>query len=69
MYKKSLLSVLLFLISCENLKYSDDAGNFVHVDKSGNIYVSGYTEGDLDKNSNVGGKDIFLSKVVVESII
>ncbi|HRZ78647.1 MAG TPA: SBBP repeat-containing protein [bacterium] len=62
MYKKSLLSVLLFLISCENLKYSDDAGNFVHVDKSGNIYVSGYTEGDLDKNSNVGGKDIFLSK-------
>ncbi|MFH1654017.1 MAG: SBBP repeat-containing protein [Pseudomonadota bacterium] len=41
---------------------SDDRANSVAIDKSGNIYVTGYTEGSLNGNSNAGSKDIFLIK-------
>ena len=34
----------------------------VSVDSSDNIYVTGYTEGGLDGNTNAGGMDIFLVK-------
>jgi hypothetical protein len=34
----------------------------VAVDSSGNIYVTGYTFGGLDGNTNAGGSDIFLVK-------
>lgn len=40
----------------------DDSGYEVAVDSSGNIYVTGYTEGDLEGNTNAGNKDIFLIK-------
>jgi uncharacterized delta-60 repeat protein len=39
-----------------------DYGNGVTVDSSGNIYVTGHTEGVLDSNTNSGGRDIFLVK-------
>ena len=41
---------------------SDDWGYGVTVDNSSNIYVTGYTEGGLDGNTNLGGQDIFLVK-------
>jgi hypothetical protein len=41
---------------------NDDCGYGVAMDGSGNIYITGYTEGDLDGNINSGGKDIFLVK-------
>jgi len=41
---------------------SYDYGNGVATDGSGNIYVTGYTSGGLDGNTNVGGRDIFLTK-------
>ena len=41
---------------------SSDRGNGVITDSSGNIYVSGYTEGNLDGNTNSGQGDIFLVK-------
>ncbi|MBP7796975.1 MAG: SBBP repeat-containing protein [Elusimicrobiales bacterium] len=34
----------------------------VAVDTSGNVYVTGYTEGGLDGNTSAGGADIFLIK-------
>jgi hypothetical protein len=39
-----------------------DMGNAVAVDDSGNIYVTGYSTGNLDGNTNAGGADIFLTK-------
>jgi chitodextrinase len=39
----------------------DDVGNAVAVDGSGNIYVAGYTQGDLGA-ANAGGKDIIVAK-------
>ncbi len=39
-----------------------DPGKSVVVDKEGNIFVTGYTQGSLDGNTNAGGLDIFLSK-------
>jgi uncharacterized delta-60 repeat protein len=39
-----------------------DVGYGVAVDSSNNIYVTGYTEGGLDGNTNSGGRDIFLVK-------
>ena len=41
---------------------SDDRGNSVTTDSSGNIYVTGYTFGGLDGNTNSGITDIFLVK-------
>jgi uncharacterized delta-60 repeat protein len=41
---------------------SDDRGNGVTTDSSGNIYVTGSTEGGLDGNTNSGDYDIFLVK-------
>ncbi|MDP6465137.1 MAG: SBBP repeat-containing protein, partial [SAR324 cluster bacterium] len=39
-----------------------DFGFGVASDSSGHVYVTGYTEGRLDDNSNSGGYDIFLMK-------
>ena len=41
---------------------SDDRGNGVTVDSSDNIYVTGYTKGGLDGNSNSGDWDLFVVK-------
>ena len=41
---------------------SDDYGFGVTVDSSDNIYMTGYTAGGLDNNSNSGSLDIFLVK-------
>jgi len=41
---------------------SGDYGNDVTTDSSDNIYVTGYTEGGLDGNTNSGNLDIFLVK-------
>ena len=41
---------------------SDDRGQGVSVDSSGNAYVTGYTGGGLDGNTNAGGDDMFLTK-------
>jgi len=41
---------------------SDDKGNSVTTDSSDNIYVTGYTGGGLDGNTNSGKQDIFLVK-------
>ncbi|HNW81731.1 MAG TPA: SBBP repeat-containing protein, partial [bacterium] len=38
-------------------------GQSVAVDNSGNIFVTGYTDGDLDGNTNAGSSDIFLTKL------
>ncbi len=40
----------------------DDYGLGVSVDGSGNAYVTGYTRGGLDGNTNAGGNDMFLTK-------
>ena len=41
----------------------NDYGQGVTTDSSGNIYVTGYTNGGgLDGNTNLGGRDIFLVK-------
>jgi len=42
--------------------YSRDEGKGVTTDSSDNIYVTGFTEGGLDGNTNLGGRDIFLVK-------
>ena len=44
--------------SGESYIYADE----VTVDSSGNIYMTGYTTGGLDNNTNSGGSDIFLVK-------
>ena len=40
----------------------NDFGVGVTTDSSGNIYVTGYTDGGLDGNTNSGKDDIFLIK-------
>jgi hypothetical protein len=34
----------------------------IAVDSTPNVYITGYTRGDLDENTNSGGKDIFIAK-------
>ena len=41
---------------------TDDYGNGITSDSSGNVYVTGHTDGSLDNNSNVGGYDAFVVK-------
>ena len=41
---------------------SDDYGYGITSDSSGNLYVTGYTSGALDGNSNSGSYDIFVTK-------
>lgn len=41
---------------------SEESGYDVAVDSTNNIYVTGYTDGDLDGQINDGGHDIFLAK-------
>jgi uncharacterized delta-60 repeat protein len=41
---------------------SEDRGNSVSLDSSGNAYVTGYTHGELDGNTNSGRADIYLMK-------
>ncbi len=40
----------------------DESGQGITSDSSGNIYVTGYTEGDLDDNTKAGGADLFVVK-------
>ena len=40
-----------------------DVGTGVSVDSSGNAYVTGYTYGGLDGNTNAGSDDMFLVKI------
>ncbi|HNT28716.1 MAG TPA: SBBP repeat-containing protein, partial [bacterium] len=39
-----------------------DVVNGVAIDGTGNIYAAGYTNGDLDGNTNAGSSDVFLTK-------
>ena len=39
-----------------------DTAYGVAVDNSGNVYITGYTQGGLDGNTSAGNKDIFLMK-------
>ena len=41
---------------------STDLANGVATDSSGNVYVVGYTYGELDGNTNTGASDIFVVK-------
>ena len=41
---------------------SEDGGQGITIDSSGNIYVTGETDGSLDGNISSGGTDMFLSK-------
>ncbi len=40
----------------------DDRGNGIAIDTSNNIYITGYSKGDLDNNTNSGKSDAFLMK-------
>ena len=39
-----------------------DYGNSVAIDDSGNMFITGYSSGDFDGNTNAGFTDIFLTK-------
>ena len=40
----------------------DDSGNAITTGSDGSIYISGYTNGDLDGQINSGSRDTFISK-------
>ena len=42
----------------------EDISSDITLDNSGNIYVTGYTEGAFDGNSNKGNEDFFLIKYI-----
>ena len=42
---------------------SNDVGNRINIDNSGNIYVTGYTEGISDNGSFKGIRDTFIAKL------
>ena len=48
---------------------SDDSGKGVTVDSSNNIYVTGFTSGGLDGNTNLGARDIFLVKYNSDGVL
>ena len=41
---------------------SDDVGNEIAMDSSGNLYITGYTEGILDGGSTSGERDLLITK-------
>ena len=41
---------------------SSDYAYGITTDSSGNVYVTGYTSGGLDGNTNVGSSDLFVVK-------
>jgi hypothetical protein len=41
---------------------ADEWGNGIALDASGNVYITGYTDGNLDGQTNAGGDDIFIAK-------
>ena len=41
---------------------SEERAHGVATDSSGNVYLTGYTHGGLDGNTNVGGADLFVVK-------
>ena len=41
---------------------SDDVGNEIVMDSSGNLYITGYTEGILDGGSTSGERDLLITK-------
>ncbi len=41
---------------------SDDVGNEIVMDSSGNLYITGYTEGTLDGGSTSGERDLLITK-------
>ena len=41
---------------------SSDVGQGITSDSSGNVYVTGYTKGDLDGNTSAGSYDLFVVK-------
>ena len=42
---------------------SDEKGNAITLDSSGNVYITGYTYGDLEGQTNAGYSDIFVAKL------
>jgi hypothetical protein len=47
---------------------SSDQAKGVATDSSGNVYVTGYTSGGLDNNTNAGGNDLFVVKYNSEGV-
>jgi len=47
---------------------SYDGARGVSVDGSGNVYVAGFTDGELDGNTNIGGMDLFVIKYNSEGV-
>ncbi len=41
---------------------SDDVGNSVSTDEFGDVYITGYTVGNMQDNTNAGVSDVFLTK-------
>ena len=41
---------------------SDDKATGIFTDNNGNIYITGYSSGNLDGQTNAGGKDVFVMK-------